>query len=1128
MKRTLTIIFASLGLFIGMGYSIASAGNQRQEICLNGEWEIVFQTKKSESIPKSGWQKMRVPSSWSSTGIRNYSPPRNNVKRSTRSAWYQHSFKVPAAWNDGRKVKLKFQLVEDAHKIFINGKEIFASDILRLCNEIDITNEVKFGKSNHIAVLTSRAKKFLHEAGIIRDVFLVSEPVVNIEYAHAMPSVADKKLCLRISVCNESKSEQDVVLNASVIDQGKTAISFPVQKVKVPANSSKVIMLEKKWTNPVLWGFGKYGKPYLYNLKTKLTAKNGTDIRFDRFGFREFKTSGNKFLFNGKPYFIKGDLLTRNFCFYESPAAAAAYYLRQRETNISFQRLHSAWRKSNFDNKSWYQVADEVGFLVEAQMSKFRSGSGIDPKRFEADSPEVKEAWEVYMREHFNHPSLVIWCIDNETFSVGLTSRKNLAKINMKELKAYDELSTFVRKYDPTRTVEINHNYSIYPFMKRGKFNKKNFMTFNIHPYGAIKRRVNTEAKAVRFDYSIPIIIGEIFTFPSKMDFLENPSGAYAEQWRIANSYYNQIINGAKAKGVAGEILCAIQADGFWGYKSFNQLYLGPWSDFAIIREQGKIVGIRDFMANISWPSLSGVGSKAEFVRGYGYGLGFNWFDPTVPMYHNNVADLKVKKAFKDVDGEAPPALQQRAPEVVVCIGDIQNREGTYVYLKRVDGEGPTQGVAADKNGTAWFRLWDTGKYLATCRVNGKLLQKKFEISARPAMTSKPGYQYITWVNLTGNTSAKIKKQLQKPATFLVNSVRRKGEALGNGDMEYWKGYNLSGWLRTPERSTDAKSGKYSALIKGGKGQIVRQISLQKGCTYLISGWVKKLSGKGTPKLILKQGHSSYKLMLSVPVDAKTGEWVKVEKKYLADGTEKYFYCHNSYMTEDPKVLYDAMSIKKIADAKSKKNAVKFSPGPHKVSKGGFIRDWLVCGPFPNRGNEEVGFEGHKTDWLKEQGGEKNIVPKLGDKVEVTFPDNFYWCPATVSVSWNYLNSSKNLVQLDGVQLPDLAISNSPSSNICAYLNCIVVSPDDRKVKLGIGSDDGYKIFLNKKQVGEHVECRGAAPDQEVYPVQLKKGENVLTIKLFQVIGGWSCYVHFLDNEGRPVKDIKIMLKGAK
>ena len=54
---------------------------------------------------------------------------------------------------------------------------------------------------------------------------------------------------------------------------------------------------------------------------------------------------------------------------------------------------------------------------------------------------------------------------------------------------------------------------------------------------------------------------------------------------------------------------------------------------------------------------------------------------------------------------------------------------------------------------------------------------------------------------------------------------------------------------------------------------------------------------------------------------------------------------------------------------------------------------------------------------------------------------------------------------------------------------------------------------------------RAAAPDQDGYPVELRQGENLLVIKVFQSVGDWQFCVRFLDDRKQPLRDLGIKLK---
>ena len=99
-----------------------------------------------------------------------------------------------------------------------------------------------------------------------------------------------------------------------------------------------------------------------------------------------------------------------------------------------------------------------------------------------------------------------------------------------------------------------------------------------------------------------------------------------------------------------------------------------------------------------------------------------------------------------------------------------------------------------------------------------------------------------------------------------------------------------------------------------------------------------------------------------------------------------------------------------------------------------------------------------------------------------------------------------------------------PPSLVCAYLACTVTSPKSRSVKVAVGSDDGNKVWLNGRLVGENEVMRGAEPDQDIYPAELKQGENRLMVKVFQHVGGWDLCLRFLDAEKKPITDLTTRL----
>jgi len=73
------------------------------------------------------------------------------------------------------------------------------------------------------------------------------------------------------------------------------------------------------------------------------------------------------------------------------------------------------------------------------------------------------------------------------------------------------------------------------------------------------------------------------------------------------------------------------------------------------------------------------------------------------------------------------------------------------------------------------------------------------------------------------------------------------------------------------------------------------------------------------------------------------------------------------------------------------------------------------------------------------------------------------------------------------------------------YLGRVIFSPDDREMNVSLGSDDGFRLFVNGVEVAKAQVNRGVAPDQSAATVPLRAGPNHLVLKIVNT-GGPSGY----------------------
>jgi len=63
--------------------------------------------------------------------------------------------------------------------------------------------------------------------------------------------------------------------------------------------------------------------------------------------------------------------------------------------------------------------------------------------------------------------------------------------------------------------------------------------------------------------------------------------------------------------------------------------------------------------------------------------------------------------------------------------------------------------------------------------------------------------------------------------------------------------------------------------------------------------------------------------------------------------------------------------------------------------------------------------------------------------------------------------------------------------------------PEDRTATLGIGSDDGVKVWLNGELVHQKWLYREVVPDTDQVRVKFRKGTNQLVVKVQNALGPW-------------------------
>lgn len=172
----------------------------------------------------------------------------------------------------------------------------------------------------------------------------------------------------------------------------------------------------------------------------------------------------------------------------------------------------------------------------------------------------------------------------------------------------------------------------------------------------------------------------------------------------------------------------------------------------------------------------------------------------------------------------------------------------------------------------------------------------------------------------------------------------------------------------------------------------------------------------------------------------------------------------------------------------------------------GFIRDWLVLAPLANP-------DGSGADALdKKQFAEEASPAAKAGAVQKVAGKELAWAKVA---SANFYVDFKELHPSQSEQVIAWAV---------AYVVCAAEKPG---LTLKMNSNDQGKVYLNGKELVKFTDTRTLEKDAEdtAADVTLKKGVNVLVLKVVNEENNWQGSVRFLDKAGQPVTDVKIETK---
>jgi len=444
-------------------YSVDVAGRVR--LNFNGDWRFKLgevPDGQNPGLNDSSWQRIGLPHSFS---IPYFQAPTFYVG----PGWYRKTFTLPALGH--RRLSLEFEAAFQKADVYVNGIAVGSHRGGYTGFPIDITNAVRPGR-NLVAVrvdntwdptLAPRAGEHVFSGGIYRDVWLVAtEPVHVTWYGTRITtpdlSAASGRVAAETEVRNDSAQPKKVTVHTRIVNSaGHTVATLPnAQLTLAPGATALAEQRSSAIPHPHLWN---PETPALYSAETRLTESGRTsDLYSTEFGFRWFKwTAEHGFFLNGHHLYFRGANVHQDQAGWGDAVTNRAI---DRDVQLMKDAGFDFIRGSHYPHDPHFaEATDRIGmlFLTEAPFwgtGGFNSPWGgsaypADPRDRAAFDQSVKQQLTEMIRINRNHPSIVLWGMDNEVFFSAPQTMPDVRRLLTEEVG-------LTHKLDPTRPASVD------------------------------------------------------------------------------------------------------------------------------------------------------------------------------------------------------------------------------------------------------------------------------------------------------------------------------------------------------------------------------------------------------------------------------------------------------------------------------------------------------------------------------------------------------------------------------------------------------------------------------------------------------------------------------------------------
>ena len=437
--------------------ALTFAKSEAEYASLNGQWNFHYDDSPFAAPSweeASTWDTIEVPGQWQRQGYGRphytnvhypfpVSPPNVSYLNPTGSYWRE--FQVPEAW-DNQHIYLRFEGVDSAFTVYVNGEDVGYSQGARNPSEFDITQYLQPGQNNSLGARVYQWSdgSYLEDqdqwwmSGIFRDVYMTPFANSSISDYQVLTGVADDFQSAEVTFNITTMSGNGPVCVKLLSPEGNV-----IGMYEGPSDGD--VSMQVSGDDLHLWSAEV---PTLYT--AILSA--GDQYISQKVGITRIEQIGPNMYVNGQPIIMYGvnrhehDAQSGRTVPYE---AMISDMIKMKQNNIN------SIRTSHYPpHPDFWEAADELGFYVigEADLECHGFNDINDTDYGAAQWTSNNTDWEhayidraaQLVHRFRNHASVIIWSLGNECY------------YGVNHQAMYD----WMKQVDPKRLVHYEPDYN--------------------------------------------------------------------------------------------------------------------------------------------------------------------------------------------------------------------------------------------------------------------------------------------------------------------------------------------------------------------------------------------------------------------------------------------------------------------------------------------------------------------------------------------------------------------------------------------------------------------------------------------------------------------------------------------